>query len=66
MIYANLFDACGEDSVRFTSALYTKTSGDADDTYSVKRTLETHGVVTSALANAGTKLGTFVAQFQVR
>lgn len=66
LIYANLFDACGEDSVRFSSVLYEKTRGDADDTYSVSRSLETYGVLTSAQANAGTKLGTFVTQFQVK
>lgn len=66
LIYANLFDACGEDSVRFSTALYEKAGGDADDTYSVSRSLETHGVLSSAQANAGAKLGTFVTQFQVK
>ncbi|HEY6725253.1 MAG TPA: hypothetical protein VI197_14560 [Polyangiaceae bacterium] len=66
LIYANLFDACGEDSVRFSSVLYEKTRADADDTYTVNRSLETYGVLTRAQANAGTKLGTFVTQFQVR
>lgn len=66
LIYANLFDSCGEDAVSFSAALYEKTRGDADGTYAVKRSLETHGVLTSDQANAGTKLGTFVTKFRVR
>lgn len=66
LIYANLFDPCGEDSVRFSTVLYEKTRGDTDDTYTVNPALETHGVLSSAQANAGAKLGTFVTQFQVK
>lgn len=66
LIYANLFDPCGENSVHFTTALYEKIRGEEADTYAVNRTLETHGVLSSAQANAGTKLGTFVTQFHVK
>lgn len=66
LVYANLFDPCGENSVRFSVALYEKTRGDEDDTYAVNRALDTHGVLSSAQANAGSKLGTYLMQFQVK
>jgi len=66
LVYANLFDPCGESSVRFSVALYEKIRGDDDGTYAVNRTLDTHGVLSSAQANAGAKLGTYLMQFQVK
>lgn len=66
LVYANLFDPCAENSVRFSVALYEKTRGDEEGTYAVNRTLDTHGVLSSAQANAGAKLGTYLMQFQVK
>jgi len=66
LVYANLFDPCDQNSVRFSVALYEKARGDDDGTYAVNRTLDTHGVLSSAQANAGAKLGTYLMQFQVK
>lgn len=66
LVYVNLFDACDEGSVRFTTALHEKQSGEEEGTYQVNRTLETHGVLSGVQANAGAKLGTYVSQFQVK
>jgi hypothetical protein len=66
LVYVNLFDACGESSVRFSTILHEKQSGEEEGTYRVNRTLETHGVLAGVQANAGTKLGTYLSQFQVK
>lgn len=63
LVYANLYDACGEDSVRFTASLHVAVPGKKADTFAVKETYRQSGELEAAHENGGQKLGMFVTSF---
>ena len=66
LVYANLFDACGHDSVRFELSLHQSTAGSEPDTYTVIETYRQAGEILALQANGGKALGTFVTEFIVQ
>lgn len=64
LIYANLFEACGEDSVEFNATVTS--SVDAGDHFTQAETLRVGGSLQSIHANSGASLGTFLTQFVIR
>lgn len=65
-VYANLFDACGESSVRFTVTLWQKKPGDEPGTFKQVAVYSTHSSMLAVSANGGTSLGLFVTEFPVQ
>ena len=65
-VYANLFDACGEGSVRFELSLHQSTAGAEPDTFTVVETFRQAGEILAVQANGGKALGTFVTEFTVQ
>jgi len=62
-VYANLFDACGEPSVRFDLTLHGVVEGDEPDTFRQIETYRTSGVLLAAQANGGSKVGLLITKF---
>lgn len=63
LIYANLYDACGQDSVHFDVSLQVAAPGAGPDTFAVKQTFRQAGELQAIEANGGAKLGTFLTSF---
>ena len=66
LIYVNLFDACGEPSVRFRASLHSAAEGSEPGTYTVVESFATAGGLTAEQANAGKQRGLFVTEFNVQ
>jgi hypothetical protein len=66
--YANLFDACGESSVRFDLSFRTAAAGKEPDTFKVESVdaYERRGSFVAVQANGGAKIGTFVTEFVIQ
>jgi hypothetical protein len=65
-VYANLYDACGEDAVHFQFSLHSVAAGSKPDTYAVAETFRQAGELLAVHANGDKKLGTFVTEFTVQ
>lgn len=65
-VYASLFSACGELSTRYGVDVYSTVAGDEPDTFRVHKAQHATGVALRSEANADTKIGTFVAEFEVQ
>ncbi|HEV8246527.1 MAG TPA: hypothetical protein VGP93_12195 [Polyangiaceae bacterium] len=66
LVYANLFDACSEDSVRFQVSFHSAVDGADPGTYGVAETYQQAGELAALQANAGKGIGLFVTQFTVQ
>ena len=66
LIYVNLFDSCGEPSVRFRASLHGAAEGEEPGTYTVVESFATAGGLTAEQANAGKQRGLFVTEFNVQ
>jgi hypothetical protein len=64
-VYANLFDACGEDSVRFTATLHTPVEDAETGTFDQKETYRTSGVLSAPQANGASNVGLYLTKFVV-
>jgi hypothetical protein len=65
LVYANLYDACGEASVNFEVSFHVGTLGDEPDTFAVARTFRQSGSLQAVHANGGRELGMYVTSFVV-
>jgi len=63
LIYANLYDACGEPSVTFDVSLHTASAGVEPDTFTVQRTFHQAGQLLAVHANGAAKRGMFITSF---
>jgi hypothetical protein len=63
LIYANLYDACGERGVHFDVSLHVAAPGKEPDTFSVEQTYRQAGELQAIHENGGAKLGMFVTSF---
>ncbi len=66
LIYVNLYDACGADSVSFQVSLHAATRGSEPGTFAQTEVLHSAAVLLSAQANGGSARGTFIDEFVVR
>jgi hypothetical protein len=66
LVYADLFDACGQSSVRFTVSLNQLAPSEDGGTPHLAGTFERTGELLAADANAGTQLGLFLTEFTVQ
>ncbi len=66
LVYASLFDACGQASVRFTLSLNQRVPSEDGGALHLADTFERTGELLAADANAGTQLGLFVTEFNVQ
>jgi hypothetical protein len=66
LVYANLYDPCGESGVIFDVSLHTAVAGSEPDTFAVEETFTQSGQLQAVHANGGTKLGMFVTSFNAR
>lgn len=66
LIYANLFDACGQSGVAFDVSTHTLADGDEPDTYRQTQTYRRAGELQAVHANGGAGLGTFITSFNVK
>jgi hypothetical protein len=65
LVYANLYDACGENAVNFDVSYHVASAGSEPDTFTVARTFRQAGALQAAHANGGHALGMYVADFIV-
>jgi hypothetical protein len=65
LVYANLYDACGENSVNFEVSYHVASAGSEPDTFSVTRTFRQAGALQAVHANGDRALGLYVADFIV-
>jgi hypothetical protein len=65
LVYANLFDACGEAAVHFNASLHVPAPAGEPDTFVSKQTFIQPGELQAVHANGGTKLGLFLTSFNV-
>jgi uncharacterized protein YfaP (DUF2135 family) len=63
LIYVNLYDACGRDSVHFDVSMQVPAEGEEPDTFEPRQTFNQPGQLQAVHANGGTKLGLFVTSF---
>jgi hypothetical protein len=66
LIYANLFDACGQPGVSFDVSMHTLADGAEPDTYRQTRTYQQAGQLQALHANGGARLGMFITSFNVK
>ncbi|HEX2872747.1 MAG TPA: hypothetical protein VHP33_15905 [Polyangiaceae bacterium] len=66
LIYANLYDACGQSGVSFDVSMHTLADGEEPDTYTQTQTYEQAGQLQAVHANGGAGLGMFIASFNVK
>lgn len=64
-VYANLFEACGEDSVRFNLTLNSPVEDAETGEFDQKQTFKKSGVLSAAQANGGSNVGLYVTKFVV-
>jgi hypothetical protein len=65
LVYANLYDACGQPGAHFDASLQRAVAGDAPDSFAVEETYHQTGELEAAQANGGAGLGLFVTSFVV-
>ena len=66
LVYASLFSACGQASVRFTLSLNQRAPSADGGALQLVDTFETTGELLAADADAGTRLGLFITEFTVQ
>ncbi|MEO7035883.1 MAG: hypothetical protein ABI548_18250 [Polyangiaceae bacterium] len=66
LVYADLFDACGQAAVRFTLSLNQRVPSEDGGALHLADTYERTGELLAVDANAGTQLGLFVTEFTVQ
>jgi hypothetical protein len=66
VVYANLYDACGQSSVHFNLSINQPTPGGDGGALQLTRTFELNGELLAVDANAGDQLGLFVTEFVVQ
>jgi hypothetical protein len=64
LVYASLFDACGQSDVGFELTLHSSVPA-SDEGFTVAETLRETGELAAVHASGGTSLGTFVTQFVI-
>jgi hypothetical protein len=64
-VYANLFEACGQDSVRFNLTLNTPFEDAETGEFEQKETFKTSGILSAAQANGGSNVGLYLTKFVV-
>jgi hypothetical protein len=65
LVYANLYDDCGQESVSFDVTYHVSTLGTEPDTFAVKRTFRQAGALQAVHANGGSALGMYVSNFVI-
>ncbi len=65
-VYASLYSACGQSSVRFTVSLNQPGPAEDGGVHQLVSTFETTGELLASAADAGTSLGLFVTEFVVQ
>lgn len=63
LVYANLYDGCGEETVNFDVTYHVQTPGAEPDTYAVAQTLRQAGSLQAVHANGGRGLGMYATNF---
>lgn len=63
LVYANLFDSCGQASVRFDLTFHAARPGKKAGTYTTVQTYETSGELLQIQENGGAGRGTYVTEF---
>lgn len=63
LIYANLYDACGQADVHFDVSLHVAEPGDDEGTFKQTQTFHQAGQLEAVHANGGAKLGMFLTSF---
>jgi hypothetical protein len=63
LVYANLFDSCGQASVRFDLTFHAARDGKKAGTFAVVQTFETSGELMQIQENGGAGRGLFVTEF---
>jgi hypothetical protein len=63
LVYANLFDSCGQAAARFELSFRASHAGKKAGTYEVVQTYETAGELLQIQENGGAGRGTFVTEF---
>jgi hypothetical protein len=66
LVYANLFDACGQSSVRYQVSFHSAAAGSEPETYQQLESFRQGGALLAVQANGGKALGTFVTEFNVQ
>lgn len=66
LIYANLFDACGQPGVSFDVSMHTPADGEEPDTFRQTQTYRQAGQLQAVHANGGAGLGMFISSFNVK
>jgi hypothetical protein len=64
-VYANLFDACNEDSVRFTLTLNEARDAATPGQFDQVETYRTNGILVASQANGGAKVGLLLTKFVI-
>jgi hypothetical protein len=63
LVYANLFDSCGEPAVRFSLSFHASQAGRKPDTFQVVETYRTSGELLRIHENGGHGKGLYVTEF---
>lgn len=63
LVYANLYDACGQPGVHFEASLHVAEAGAEDGTFTQTQTFHQAGQLQAVHANGGAQLGMFVTSF---
>lgn len=63
LIYANLYDACGQADVHFDVSLHVAAPGTEEGTFTQTQTFHQAGQLEAVHANGGAKLGMFLTSF---
>jgi hypothetical protein len=63
LVYANLYDSCGEPGVHFDVSLHVAGPGQEPGTFTAKETYRQAGELQAVHENGGAKLGMFVTSF---
>ena len=66
LVYASLYNACGQSAVHFTLSLNQREPSEDGGTLHLAETFETTGELLAADADAGVQLGLFVTSFTVQ
>lgn len=66
LIYANLYDACGQPGVSFDVSMHTQADGEEPDTFRQTQTYRQAGQLQAVHANGGAALGMFITSFNVK
>src|SRR6185369_4885019 len=63
LVYANLYDACGQPDVHFDVSLHVAEPGADEGTFKQTQTFHQAGQLQALHANGGAKLGMFLTSF---